>query len=227
MAPFPRVSAAEAPRIQLRLRERRVDPAPAGFEPAFVAGAAAYIPPDRDTGYAAVAVLDAATLEVVDRATTSGTVVFPYVPGLLAFRELPLILGAWRRLERAPDAVIFPGHGYAHPRRFGLACHGGLLLDLPSVGCAESLLVGEHGALGPGRGSTAPIRHHGETVGMAVRTRAGVRPVYVSAGHRMDLESAVRLVLSASPRYRVPEPLRASHRLARRLAREAALARRS
>lgn len=216
------VSVAEAPQIQLRLRENRVDQPPAGFAPGLVAGADVSIPRGRDTGYAAVVVLDAATLEVVDRATAIGAVKFPYVPGLLSFRELPLLLDAWCRLELEPDVVIFDGHGYAHPRRFGLACHGGLLLDLPALGCAKSLLVGEHGELGPGRGCTAEIRHEGETVGMAVRARSRVRPVYVSAGHQMDLETAVDLVLSGSPRYRVPEPVRAADRLVRRLSRETA-----
>lgn len=198
-----------------------MDVLPAGFESRLVAGADVSIRRGRDTGYAAVVVLDTTTLEVVDQATAAGAVEFPYVPGLLSFRELPLLLDAWRRLEREPDVVIFDGHGCAHPRRFGLACHGGLLLDLPALGCAKSLLVGEHNELGLRRGSMAEIRHEGETVGMALRSRSHVRPVYVSVGHRMQLQTAVDLVLSVSPRYRVPEPVRAADRLVGHLRREA------
>lgn len=215
------VSGEEARRIQGRLRKNHVKRPPAGFEPRLVAGADVSAPPGRGTGHAAIVVLDMTTLEVADRAVASGPVEFPYIPGLLSFRELPLLLEAWRQLDRLPDAVIFDGHGYAHPRRFGLACHGGLLLDLPAVGCAKSILIGGHGELGPKAGSTAEIRHLGEVVGMAVRTRSRVRPVYVSVSHRMDLETAVELVLSVSPRYRVPEPVRAADRLVRRLSTEA------
>ena len=215
------VSVAEARRIQLELRERRVDRPPPGFAPRLVGGADMSIRRGRDTGYAAIVVYDVEAGEVVDRATATGRVEFPYVPGLLSFRELPLLLEAWSRIERAPDVVIFDGHGYAHPRRFGLACHGGLLLDSPSIGCAKSILVGEHGPLGDERGSTAPLRHEGETLGMAVRTRSRVRPVYVSIGHRMDLATAVDIVLSVAPRYRVPEPTRAADKLVGRLRREA------
>lgn len=215
------VSVAEAWDIQLRLREKRLDRPPPDFEPRLVAGVDMSILRGRDTGYAAAVVFDLTTLEEVDRATASGPVEFPYVPGCLSFRELPLVLQAWSGLEHVPDVVIFDGHGYAHPRRFGLACHGGLLLDLPSVGCAKSILVGEHGALGDERGSMAELTDEGETVGMAVRTRSRVRPVYVSVGHRMDLRTAVDLVLSVATRYRVPEPVRQADRLVGRLRRKA------
>ncbi len=207
--------------VQLDLRERRVDRPPPGFAPRLVAGADMSIRRGRDTGYAAIVVYDVEAGRIVDRATVTGPVEFPYVPGLLSFRELPLILQAWSRLELRPDVVLFDGHGYAHPRRFGLACHGGLLLDLPSIGCAKSILVGEHDPLGEERGATAPLRHEGETVGVAVRTRSGVRPVYVSVGHRMELGAAVDIVLSVAPRYRVPEPTRAADKLVGRLRREA------
>lgn len=273
MALAPR-DTAEAREIQRRLRDRRIDRPPPGFQPRLVAGVDMSIRRGRDTGYAAAMVFvapanadpagggadDAApgaagspgaarapagepaarasagepvarastgefvarasTGEPADQATAVGPVDFPYVPGLLSFRELPLVLEAWSRLETSPDVVIFDGHGLAHPRRFGLACHGGLLLDLPAVGCAKSLLVGDHGPLGTERGATAAIRHEGDVVGMAVRTRTDVRPVYVSVGHRMDLDTAVALVLSVA-RYRVPEPVRAADRLVGRLRREA------
>jgi deoxyribonuclease V len=215
------VTPEEARRIQAELRERLVLEPPAGFAPRLVAGADISFERFSDWGYAGVVVLDAATLEPVDQASAVVELVFPYVPGYLSFRELPAIAAAWERLERKPDALVFDGQGTAHPRRFGVACHGGLLLDVPSVGCAKSLLVGRHGPLGEERGSTAEIEHRGEVVGMAVRTRAGVKPVYVSPGHRMDLRTAVEIVLHAAPRYREPETTRRSHRLVNELRRAA------
>jgi deoxyribonuclease V len=157
----------------------------------------------------------------VDQATASVQVDFPYVPGLLSFRELPPLAVAWERLSVRPDVIIFDAHGLAHPRRFGLACHGGLLFDVPSIGAAKSLLVGEHGELPEARGSTAPLIHEGEEVGKVVRTRIGVSPVFVSLGHRMDLATAVEVVLKASPCYRIPEPIRRAHRLSNELRRRA------
>jgi deoxyribonuclease V len=138
---------------------------------------------------------------------------FPYVPGLLSFRELPPLSAAWEKLSVSPDVVIFDAHGLAHPRRFGLASHGGLLFEVPSIGAAKSVLVGEHGDLGESKGATAPLIHGGEEVGVALRTRTEISPVFVSPGHRMDLPTAVRVVLAASPCYRIPEPIRRAHRL--------------
>jgi deoxyribonuclease V len=133
---------------------------------------------------------------------------FPYVPGLLSFREAPAILAALRALRGTPDALLCDGHGLAHPRRFGIACHLGVLCDLPSVGVAKSLLVGTHSPPGERRGQRSMLRHHGECIGSVLRTRAGVRPVYVSVGHRIDLPSAVRLVLRCATGFRLPEPTR-------------------
>lgn len=207
------VTPEEAKRIQVELREQLVLEPPPGFAPRRIGGADISFERFGDTAYAGVAVLDLNTLETVEEATATAELTFPYVPGFLSFRELPAIAAAWERLERKPDVLVFDGQGTAHPRRFGVACHGGLLLDVPSVGCAKSILVGRHGPLGEERGSTAEIVHRGETIGMAVRTRAGVNPVYVSPGHQMDLPTAVELVLRASPRYREPETTRRSHRL--------------
>lgn len=206
------VSPEEARRIQDRLRDEVIREPPPGFDPSSIAGADLSIGRGESTGWAAVVTLDVRTLEPRDEGRARGRVEFPYVPGLLSFRELPLLRAAWGRLRGAPDAVLFDGHGRAHPRRFGLACHGGLVLDVPAVGCAKSLLVGQHDELAGDRGSTAPIRHQGEVVGVAVRTRTDVRPVHVSVGHRMDLSTAVELVLSVSPRYRIPEPIRHADR---------------
>jgi deoxyribonuclease V len=162
---------------------------------------------------AGAVLLDAVTLEVLASSRVERPLPFPYVPGLLSFREVPVLLEALARLPRLPDALILDGHGYAHPRRFGLACHLGLWCDLPAIGVAKSILCGTHGPLGTTRGSTAPLVHRGETVGAALRTRANVQPVYVSVGHRFDLPSALALALRLAPRYRLVEPVRRAHRL--------------
>jgi deoxyribonuclease V len=178
-----------------------------------------------DVGYDARAVRTHAVVvlwEVARRAivatTTASTLTrFPYVPGYLAWRELPASLLACERLERRPDLVLVDGQGRAHPRRCGLACLIGLALDLPTVGCAKNLLVGGSPSLAAERGAWVPLVDRGEVVGNAVRTRAGIRPVYVSVGHRIDLEHARRWVLATS-RFRIAEPLRAAHAAATRLA---------
>jgi deoxyribonuclease V len=215
------VTPQEAKRIQEELRERLVLEPPPGFAPRLAGGADMSFERFATRGYAGVVVLDLESMETVAEAGAEAELVFPYVPGYLSFRELPPIAAAWERLERRPDVLLFDGQGTAHPRRFGVACHGGLLFGVPSIGCAKSLLVGTHGPLGEERGSTAPLEHRGETVGMAVRTRAGVKPVYVSPGHRMDLETAVEIVLRLSPRFREPETTRRSHRLVNDLRRSA------
>jgi deoxyribonuclease V len=207
------VTIEEAKAIQLRLRDELVLHPPPGFAPKLVAGADLSIERHGRRGYAGLAVLDATTKETVAEASAAADVPLPYIPGYLSFRELPVLAAAWERLEVRPDAIIFDGHGIAHPRHFGIACHGGLLFDTPSVGCGKSILVGRHGPLGQVRGSTAELVYRGEVVGMAVRTRSGVKPVYVSPGHLMDLPTAVALVLEMTTRYREPETTRRSHRL--------------
>jgi len=166
---------------------------------------------------AAVAVLSYPGLELLELATAVRPLSFPYVPGLLSFRELPAILDAWESLERPPRVALVDGHGIAHPRRFGIACHLGVTLDLATVGCGKSRLVGEHREPARRRGSRCQVRHRGELVGSVLRTRDGVRPVYVSVGHRIDLASALRLVRRTCGGYRLPEPIRAADRAAGRI----------
>lgn len=161
--------------------------------------------------FAAVVVLRSSDWSVVETATAHGKCSFPYVPGLLSFREIPLLLEAFAKLTHRPDAVMCDGQGYAHPRRMGLACHLGLWLDLPTIGCAKTRLCGTNREPGKRRGAVAPLRDHGEVIGHVVRTRDGVKPLYVSAGHKIDLPSAVRLVLESCQGYRVPEPTRQAH----------------
>ncbi len=163
-----------------------------------------------ERSHSAVVVLAYPGMEVVEFATAERPVEFPYVPGLLAFREVPVILDAFRKLTARPDLLLVDGHGYAHPRRFGVACHLGVELNLPSIGCGKSLFVGEHRDPGAKRGSWAPLRHAGEVIGSVLRSREGVRPIYISIGHRIDLAAAVRIVLRCCTQYRLPEPIRAA-----------------
>jgi deoxyribonuclease V len=172
-----------------------------------------------DRAYATVAVLDFPGLSVVEVQGFEASLSFPYVPGLLAFREIPSVVGALRKVETPVDAVIFDAQGLAHPRRMGLASHLGLFLDVPSVGCAKSRLVGRHEEVGEEKGSGADLVDRGEVVGKVVRTRGRVSPVYVSVGNGIDLGSAVELVLACCTRYRLPEPTRQAHNAANRLRR--------
>jgi deoxyribonuclease V len=133
---------------------------------------------------------------------------FPYVPGLLSFREGPILVAAFGRLRIEPDVILIDGQGFAHPRRFGIASHLGLVLDTPTIGCAKSILVGEAEEPGGRSGSTSPLMHQGERVGMALRTRDNVRPIYVSIGHRVSLESAVEIVARCTDGFRIPKPTR-------------------
>lgn len=163
---------------------------------------------------AAIAVVELPGLSLVDSACIDTEVAFPYVPGLLSFRELPAALAAIERLTVRPDVFMVDGQGLAHPRRFGLACHLGVLLDHPTIGCAKSVLVGKYGALAEPAGSSAEIFDKEEVVGAALRLRRGCKPVIISIGHRVDLASASALVQSCASGYRLPEPTRLAHRLA-------------
>ena len=165
---------------------------------------------------AGVVVWDLHACEVIEEHCAWRPVSFPYVPGLLSFREAPALLAALRKLECRPDAFLFDGQGIAHPRRVGLASHVGLILDRPSVGCAKSRLIGDYVEPGSTRGSTSPLTHQGETIGAVVRTRDRVKPIFVSIGHRVSLQTAVALTLACGAGYRLPEPTRlADQRVAR------------
>ncbi len=170
--------------------------------------------------FAAVVLLDAGSLEPVEAAGVCERARFPYVPGYLSFREIPAVLAAFAKLKGRPDLLVCDGQGRAHPRRFGLACHLGVLLDLPTLGCAKSRLVGRHREPGVRRGAHVQLRDGGEVIGEVVRTREGVKPVYVSVGHRITLATARRQVLRLAPRTRLPEPIRAAHGEVNRLRRE-------
>jgi deoxyribonuclease V len=162
-------------------------------------------------------------MEEVERAYAILPLGFPYIPGLLSFREVPVLLAALKKLRKLPDLLFCDGQGYAHPRRFGLACHLGVLLDRPSIGCAKSILIGKHAALGAKAGSWTELVDEGargETIGAAVRTRDGVRPVYVSQGNRISLLTAIRLTLEVADGFRIPRPTREADHFAGELKRK-------
>ncbi|MBO0722569.1 MAG: deoxyribonuclease V [Blastocatellia bacterium] len=172
------------------------------------------------TIYTGLVVLSFPELQIIESVGIRSTARFPYVPGLLSFRETPPLLEAWEKLQTRPDVLMLDGQGLAHPRRFGFACHVGVLLDLPTIGCAKSILVGEHEELAPAAGSRSPLIDRGEQVGVALRTKKNVAPVYVSPGHLIDLASAADIVFMSARKYRQPEPTRQAHLLVNRLRRE-------
>ena len=164
-----------------------------------------------DQFHGAVVLLDLETREIIETATASGRGAFPYVPGLLSFRELPVLLQAFRGLRNVPQVVLVDGQGIAHPRRLGVASHLGLWLGLPTIGCAKSRLCGEADEPGPARGQQTPLWLEGEQVGRVLRTRDRVRPLFVSPGHRINIQRSVEIVLRCGQGYRLPEPTRQAH----------------
>ncbi len=163
---------------------------------------------------AAIAVLDFPGLKPVEESVARVPTRFPYIPGLLSFREIPAILQAFNQLSKRPEMLLCDGQGYAHPRRFGLACHLGLLLDIPAIGVAKSRLIGKYEGLPLEKGAWVPLVDKAETIGAVLRTRTGVNPLYISTGHRVSLQSAIHYVLAATTRFKLPETTRAAHRLA-------------
>lgn len=157
---------------------------------------------------AAVVSLDACTLTEVERITVAHQVDFPYVPGLFSFREIPAIIEAFAYLKHNPDLVVCDAHGYAHPRRFGLACHLGVLFDLPTIGCAKTRLIGQHGEPRRTRGATTPLTENREIIGSVLRTQDRTKPVYISIGNRISLPTACKWILRLTPKYRLPETTR-------------------
>lgn len=205
------VSPQEAIAIQLKLRSQLRLHGTGPF--ATIAGVDVAYDETLKLMFAGVVVMSDDGREVLDLATAAMRVGFPYIPGLLSFRETPAVIKAWNRLKTMADCLICDGHGLAHPRRFGLACHLGLVLDLPSIGCAKSLLVGTHQEPRKRRGSIAPLLDQDEQIGVVLRTKDGVAPVFVSQGDRIGLDAAVQTVLATCYGYRLPEPQRRAHLL--------------
>jgi deoxyribonuclease V len=211
------VTPEEAIRLQRELAPRVVGRDAGLRTPRLIAGMDVSYDKGSPWIYAAIVVLrlpDLSEVETVGVRTRAG---FPYVPGLLSFREAPAGLEAWARLATRPDCLICDGHGLAHPRRLGLASHFGLWINRPTIGCAKSVLVGGYREPGRRRGGLSDLVHDGEVIGAAVRTRDATSPVFVSVGHRIGLAAAVVTVLSCAPRYRIPEPIRQAHALVNRM----------
>ncbi|MEZ0391474.1 MAG: deoxyribonuclease V [Pseudobdellovibrionaceae bacterium] len=205
-------SPQEAVQIQNELKSQiRLEPYIAPLK--LIGGADVSFNKYSPTIYAGFVVLDFQTLEIVDRASAIMDVDFPYIPGLLSFREIPPLLKAWENLKTKPDVMMFDGQGIAHPRRLGIASHAGLLLDIPSIGCAKSLLTGTFETPGPNFASQSPLleKKTKEQIGVVFRTKNKVNPVFISPGHRMDFESAVRITQACVRKHRIPEPTRQAH----------------
>lgn len=206
-----KLTPREAMRLQESLRELVV------LEDCFkeirsVAGADIAFDPETQMAFAGVIVYSYPGLEEVERRMARRKLQFPYVPGLLSFREIPILMAAFARLKTDPDLLLIDGHGRAHPRLFGLACHLGVLFDKPAIGCGKSLLVGEAGEPGVKKGSTAPLIYHDERVGTVLRTRDNTRPIFVTQGHRISLATAVKVVRKCLDGTRIPKPTREADR---------------
>lgn len=204
------VSPAEAIRIQEGLRGQTLLRSPAMALKRIAAGDVAYRSKD-ETLYGAFLLFRYPDLVLLEKTWAKGRASFPYVPGLLTFREAPILLEAFAQLQEKPDLILLDGQGIAHPRRMGIASHLGLLLDLPAIGCAKSRLIGSSGELGLEKGSASPLLEDGKTIGMVVRTRTKVNPVFVSPGHKIGFTKSRKIVLSLCRGYRIPEPLRQAH----------------
>ncbi|MFZ0639779.1 MAG: deoxyribonuclease V [Candidatus Acidiferrales bacterium] len=202
-----RVTPGEAARIQLRLRPK-VELADRLPTVRRVAGADLAFDLDRNRAIAGVVIYAFPEMEEIERVWGAGRITFPYVPGLLSFREAPALLKVFARVKNTPDLIFCDGHGYAHPRRFGIASHLGLLLGTPTIGCAKSLLIGTHGPLPLHAGAWTPLRDGDEVIGAVLRTRKAVNPIYVTQGHRVSLPTALKFVLATLDGYRIPRPTR-------------------
>jgi deoxyribonuclease V len=214
-----RLTAAQALRLQSGLAGcvRRT---PIKKHVRLVAGGDCAIMPDKKHIVAAWVVWNVMDRRVVEEVHAVRALTFPYVPGLLSFREMPALLAAARKLSAAPDVYMLDGQGLAHPRRFGLACHFGVFLNRPALGCAKSRLCGTHGSPKEASGSQAPLLDGDEQIGCVLRTRMGIKPIYVSVGHRMTLDDAVRIAMLCCTKYRIPEPTRLADQLVGRLRNE-------
>jgi deoxyribonuclease V len=207
-----RVSRERAIEIQMILKSQIRLEKPRG-PIRYVAGADVASSKRTDAVWAGVAVLSYPELEVLEEKWVKGESYFPYVPGLLSFREIPVLLQVMEQLETDPDVILCDGQGIAHPRGFGLACHLGLVVEKPSIGCAKSRLVGQFSEVGEDKGCYADLWHEKRVIGAVARTRSGVKPMFVSPGHRVTLEASLRVVFGCCKKYRVPEPIRLAHAL--------------
>jgi len=204
------ISTEQAKKIQIELASQ-ISHKGEAVEPRFIAGVDISAPDANGIARAAAVILDYPKLEVVEVKTAEGKLNLPYIPGLLSFREAPLVLAACQKLSIDPDIILVDGQGIAHPRRFGIASHIGLLLNTPTIGCAKSRLCGDHAPVNAEAGTYAELTDKGEIIGVAMRTKSGVNPIYVSIGHGIDLPTAIHWALKCCRNYRLPEPCRLAH----------------
>jgi len=207
------LTAEDAIAIQNQLRSQVITEDQLG-DVQYVAGVDLGFEEDGAISRAAVAVLSFPDLQLQEKAIAKRPTTFPYIPGFLSFREIPAILDALETVSITPDLIVCDGQGIAHPRRLGIACHLGVLIDIPTIGAAKSLLVGKHDEVPVEKGSWQPLRYRGEVVGAVVRSRTGVKPLYVSPGHRISLPTAIDYVLRCTTKYRLPETTRWADKLA-------------
>jgi deoxyribonuclease V len=210
------VSADEAIQIQENLRSRIILKTDFSKVRTIGGGDVAYSK-KRNLLFGAIVVLSFPQMDTLDIAKAYGMVRFPYIPGLFSFREGPILIKTFQRLKTKPDVMLYDGQGIAHPREFGLASHMGLWLDLPSVGCAKTPLVDEFTSPGSSKGSFELIRRKGKEVGVVLRTKDNVKPLFVSPGHRIDLPTSIQLILESCQGFRIPEPLRQAHHVSREI----------
>lgn len=218
------LSPSEAISVQNELREKIITEPLDTRKVRLVAGADISYNRYSDIAHAAFVVLDIKTLKTVATGIATSRLTFPYIPGLLTFREGLPLLAAWKNLQVEPDVVVFDGQGIAHPRGLGIAAHLGLLIDRPSFGCGKSLLCGKFENLATEAGSSAPLIYRGMQIGAAYRTKTDVQPVFISPGHRIDLASSLAIIRKCVSKYRIPEPTRQAHLLANELRRNEAAA---
>ncbi len=213
---YKNISPKEAIQVQKELREQ-IEIAPLDQEVKTVAGADISFDRGSDEIHAAIIVLELPDLEPVARSLVSDEMPFPYIPGLLAFREMPVLLKAWDQLSIKPDVLILDGHGIAHPRRMGIATHFGIEADHPTIGCAKNILTGSHSKLGNKKGATADLTDEDEKIGFALRSRSNVNPIFISPGHNLSFEDAYSIIMNTLTKYKLPRTTRLAHQWANKL----------
>lgn len=210
------IEPTKAVKLQEKLRKKIVLDKLDGI-PQFIAGADISFDFGSDVMHAAIIVLEFPSLKPVARSLASDETTFPYIPGLLAFREMPVLLKAWNQLRVKPDVLILDGHGLAHPRQMGIATHFGIEIDQPTIGCAKNILTGTHEELEIEKGATVDLLDNDEKVGYALRSRTGVNPVYISPGHKLSFDDAYSIMMKALTKFKLPKTTRLAHQFANEL----------
>ncbi len=211
---------AEAKLIQLELKDK-AEIIPPQKQPRFIAGVDAAFTEEKVIGVACLYRFP--EISFVEETCAMSDATFPYIPGFLSFREGPAIMGALEKLTITPDIILFDGQGIAHPKKLGIASHIGILLDMPTIGCAKSRLVGKYREPSKKKGGWSPLRYNDEIVGAVLRTKENVKPVFVSPGHLIDVEASIEIIIKCTSKHRIPDPLRAADYLSRKIRRESSM----